>query len=30
MVYLESNDPDTPELEIPVTVNVLNPEEVNQ
>jgi hypothetical protein len=27
MVYIKSNDPDSPDLEIPVTVNVLNPEE---
>lgn len=30
MVYVASNDPDQPELEIPVTVNVLNPEEAAQ
>jgi hypothetical protein len=27
LVYLTSNDPATPELEIPVTVEILNPEE---
>ena len=30
IVYIQSNDPDEPELEIPVVVNVLTPEEVSQ
>ncbi|MCB0112574.1 MAG: DUF1573 domain-containing protein [Caldilineaceae bacterium] len=30
MIYIASNDPDQPEIEIPVTVNVLAPEEASQ
>lgn len=30
MVYVESNDPDTPELEIPVHITILSPEEATQ
>jgi hypothetical protein len=30
VVYLESNDPETPELEIPINVHVLAPEEATQ
>jgi hypothetical protein len=30
MIYIESNDPNLPELEIPVTVHILAPEEASQ
>jgi hypothetical protein len=30
LIYIESNDPEQPELEIPLTVHILAPEEANQ